>query len=124
MEDATRRKRALVVDDASITRTMLCKMLAAQGFACIEAATGEDAIKIYNTEHPELVVLDIHIDRISGMGVLQVILRLDPQARVVIVSSESDRQIIDELMRIGAKAFVPKPFQPETLTDAIARALA
>ena len=67
--------------------------------------------------------MDVFLDKISGVGALQVILRLDPQARVVIVSSESDRKIIDELYKIGAKAFVAKPFAPEALADAVALAL-
>jgi two-component system, chemotaxis family, chemotaxis protein CheY len=115
-------KRVLIVDDSSSTRLILNKIISAQGFECTEAATGDEAIKAYNTDRPALVMLDIHIDNLSGMGVLQVIRSIDPDARVIVVSNESDKNIIDKMISLGARAFVPKPFEPEILKDAISRA--
>ena len=124
MNESWTGKRALIVDDASITRTMLNRFLTEDGFACQEAATEEEAIRIFHTERPDLVTLDIHMDKLSGMGVLQVLLRIDPAVRVVIVSSETDKHIVAEVLRLGAKSFVPKPFAREELTGAISRAFA
>lgn len=116
-------KPVLIVEDATIIRTMLKNIFAAQGFACLEASSGDEAIKLYNTERPDLVTLDIHIDRLSGLSVLQVLRNLDPSVRVIVISVEPDRHIIEEVIRQGAKAFVAKPFEPEVLQEAIAVAL-
>lgn len=116
-------KRVLIVDDASITRSILRKILSGAGFDCIEASSGEEALRVYNAERPDVVTLDIHMDRLSGMGVLQVLLKLDPNARVVVVSSEGDRAIIDQLKQLGIKSFVPKPYEPDALTNAVVHAL-
>lgn len=103
-------------------RSMIVKILTAQGFACVEAESGEEAIKSYKAQPADLVTLDIHIGGLSGMSVLQVLRTLDPSARIIVVSVDGDRVYIEEAIRQGAKAFVAKPFLPETLQDAIARA--
>ena len=123
MAETNNNKRILIVDDASGTRAILNKILSAQGFECTEVATSDEALRTYNAERPALVMLDIHIDDITGMGVLQVLRQLDPDAKVVIVSNESDRAIIDKMMSLGAKGFVAKPFEPDAIADAIKRAL-
>jgi len=101
---------------------MLNKILSEDGFVCAEAANGEEAIKAYKAQPADLVTLDIHIDGLSGMSVLQVLRTIDPNARIIIISVEGDRAFIEEAIRQGAKAFVAKPFLPETLRDAMARA--
>jgi len=122
MAEPQGRKRVLIVEDASIIRAMLNKTFAAQGFDCIEVTRGEDAIKAYRDSKPDLVTLDIHMEGLSGMSVLQVLRTIDPNARIIIVSVDGDRVFIEEAIRQGAKAFVVKPFQPEALVEAVARA--
>jgi two-component system chemotaxis response regulator CheY len=116
-------KRILIVDDAASTRVLLRKLLEAQGFECSEAASGEEAVRVYHANPPDLVTLDIHMDALSGMAVVQVLLRIDPKARLVIVTSEEDKNFIKELQRMGVKDIVHKPFQPEQLHAAVAHAL-
>ena len=116
-------QRVLIVDDASTTRVLLRKLLEAKGFQCIDAASGEEAVKIFHTQRPDLILLDIHMDKLSGMAVVQVILQIDPKARIVMVTSDSEQRIIDQLFRMGVKEVVNKPFQSEKLYDAIAHAL-
>lgn len=116
-------KRVLIVDDATTTRVLLRKLLDKQGFECTEAASGEAAVKAFHAQRPDLVTLDIHMEQLSGMGVVQVLLKIDPKARIVIVTSETEKRILDELYRMGVKEVVNKPFQPEQFYDAIAHAL-
>ena len=120
---ASGRQRVLIVDDASTTRALLRKLLEAQGFECIDAASGEEAVKVYHAQRPDLILLDIHMDKLSGMAVVQVIFKIDPKARIVMVTSDSEKRITDELLRMGVKEVVYKPFQSEKLYDAIAHAL-
>jgi len=121
--EAPAGKRVLIVDDASSTRTLLRRLLDGQGFLCTEASSGEEAVKAYHAQRPDLITLDIHMEKLSGMGVVQVLLKIDPKARIVIVTSETEKRFIDELFRMGVKDVVHKPFQTEQLYDAIAHAL-
>lgn len=123
MSEPSNGKRILIIDDASGTRALLGKLLKNQGFECSEAASGEEAVKLYHAQRPDLVTLDIHMDKLSGMGVVQVLLKIDPKARIVIVTSETEKRFLDELLRMGAKDVVNKPFQTERLYEAIANAL-
>ncbi|MGH7683085.1 MAG: response regulator, partial [Vulcanimicrobiaceae bacterium] len=75
MPDASIGKRILIVDDASTTRVLLRRLLDAQGFICLEASSGEQAVKVFHEQRPDLVTLDIHMDQLSGMGVIQVLLK-------------------------------------------------
>ena len=123
MPEGSTRKRILIVDDASTTRVLLRKLLEAQGYECVEAKSGEEAVAMYHAGRPDLVTLDIHMEQLSGMAVVQVLLRIDPKARLVIVTSETEKRITDELLRMGAKEIVQKPFQSEQLREAIEHAL-
>ena len=117
------KKRVMVVDDVGTTRVLLRKILTNAGYEVIEAESGEVAIKTYHTIKPDAVTMDVFLDKLSGIGALQVILQLDPDARVVMCSSQSDHGFIEDTKRLGARGYLRKPFDPETVRDAIAAAL-
>jgi len=121
--EASHGKRILIIDDATTTRQLLRKLLEKEGYVCSEAASGEEAVKLFHAQPPDVVTLDIHMDKLSGMGVVQVLLKINPKARIVIVTSDTEKRILDELLRMGVKDVVNKPFQSERLYDAIAHAL-
>jgi CheY-like chemotaxis protein len=116
-------KRILIADDASTTRVLLRKLFEQHGYECIEAKSGEEAVKMFHLDRPDLITLDIHMDKLSGMAVLQVLLKIDPSVRVVIVTSETEKHIVDQLFRMGVRDVVHKPFESARLTEAIAAAL-
>jgi len=117
-------KRALVVDDVGTTRAILRKILTEQGYEVIEAESGEDAIKVYHTQRPDLVTMDIHMGKVSGLGAVQVIFKINPEARIIAVSSEHSQNYIAEALRMGVKAYIKKPFTSEQVLEAIAKAWA
>jgi len=117
-------KRVLVVDDVATTRSILRKILSEQGYEVIEADSGEDAIKMYHAEKPDAVTMDIHLAKVSGLGAIQVILRIDPGARIIVCSAEYSPQYVLETLRMGAKAYIAKPFTTETVMTAVAKAFA
>ena len=116
--------RVMVVEDVATTRTLLRKILSSAGYDVIEVETAEQAIKTYNEVKPDAVTMDVFLDKISGVGALQVILRIDPKARIVMCSSQHDSGFIQETKKLGAKGYLRKPFEPQAVRDAIAEALA
>ncbi len=117
-------KTVLIIDDASITRAILRRIFIDHGFEVIEADSGERGVHLFQERRPNLVTMDIHMARLSGLGAIQVLLRIDPNARVLVVSSEHSPPVILEAIKIGAKGYVGKPFTPQTLMTAVEKALA
>ena len=117
------KKRIMIVEDVATTRTLLRRILAQAGYDVIEVETAEQAIKLYRDEKPDAVTMDVFMDKLTGVGALQVILRLDPDARVVMCSSQHDSGFIAETRKLGARGYLRKPFEPEAVRTAIADAL-
>jgi two-component system chemotaxis response regulator CheY len=114
----------MIVEDVATTRTVLRKILASGGYDVVEADSGEAAIRNYRTEMPDVVIMDVHMADLSGVGAMQVIMRLDPNARVVICTSDADIAFVAETKRLGARGYLRKPFAPEAVIKAIDEALA
>jgi two-component system chemotaxis response regulator CheY len=119
--------RVLVVDDALFMRRMLSDILKKEGIEiCGEAENGKDAIDKYQQLKPDLVTMDIvmpKIEEIDGIGAVKEIVKIDPQAKIIMVSAMGQHSLVVEAIQAGAKDFVTKPFQPSRVVEAVKRAL-
>jgi two-component system chemotaxis response regulator CheY len=114
----------LIADDALFTRMMLRNILSENGYnAVVEAETGAEAIWAYERWQPDLVIMDINMPEMDGMTAVKNILRLDPEAKIIICSALGERQLMLEALEEGVKDFITKPFQPEKVLEAIERCL-
>jgi two-component system chemotaxis response regulator CheY len=113
-----------VVDDTAIMRAIVSRILRESQFEVIEASNGADAIQSYFREKPDIVLMDLNMDGIDGTTAIRGILQINAQARIVVCSATSDAHIVMNLLKIGAKGYVTKPFTPEKLLNAINSALA
>jgi len=102
----------LIVDDASFMRTVLRDIVKSNGLASqiIEAGDGVEGVKNYQKYRPDLVTMDINMPKADGIQALRAIMKLDPGAKVVMVSSVEQKEIVQDAMRIGARDYVVKPF--------------
>jgi two-component system, chemotaxis family, chemotaxis protein CheY len=117
-------KRALVVDDTAIMRVLLGRILREAGFDVVEASSGAEAIQSYYRERPDIVLMDLNMEGIDGTAAIRGILKVNPDARIVVCSATSDAHIVLNLLRLGAKGYVTKPFTPEKLLGTINSAMA
>jgi two-component system chemotaxis response regulator CheY len=90
--------------------------------AC-EAANGNDAIIEYDRLSPDIVLMDIVMPGLEGVETVRRICKANPEARIIMVSSVSNQEKIDEAMAAGARYFVAKPVTTEELRIAIEKAL-
>ena len=105
--------RILIVDDASFMRSIIRDIFARGPFTVIgEAENGMDAVRLYREERPDLTTMDIVMPVMDGLAALREIIRLDPAARVVMVSALGQDALIAEAIDTGARDFIVKPFQP------------
>ncbi len=109
-------KTVLVVDDSSFMRKYIKQILTQNDYDVIgEATNGEEAIEQYMALKPNVITMDIAMDKINGIEASKKILELDPNAKIVIVSSLSQKSIIIKLLESGVRDFVVKPIKEETL---------
>jgi two-component system chemotaxis response regulator CheY len=115
----------LVVDDAAFMRMMLKDILVEAGHRVIgEGETGTEAVQLYATLKPDLVTLDMVMPKKNGMTAAEEILTLDRQARIIVVSSVGQEEIARQALKLGVKAYLLKPFQPDQVKACVAGILA
>jgi two-component system chemotaxis response regulator CheY len=105
-------KKILVVDDASFMRTVLKDIIKGNGLASevIEAGDGVEGVKAYQTQKPDLVTMDVNMPKADGIQALRAIMKIDPAAKVVMVTSVEQKQIVQDAMKLGARDYIVKPF--------------
>jgi two-component system chemotaxis response regulator CheY len=102
----------LIVDDASFMRIVLKDILISHGLASqiYEAGDGLAAVEAYKKFKPDVVTMDINMPKADGIQALQTILRLNPRAKVVMVTAVEQKHVVQDAMKAGARDYVVKPF--------------
>ncbi len=113
-------RKVLVVDDAVLMRNVLRNVLENNGFEVSgEATNGLEAIEKYQELKPDLVTLDITMPEMNGLETLKALKALDKDCKVVIISALEHEKIIAEAFASGARGFIAKPFQIQTVVDTL-----
>jgi CheY-like chemotaxis protein len=116
--------RVLVVDDNPEVRTMLEDALTALGYVARTAADGAAAVRAVLAEPPDVVLLDVHMPGLSGVGALPTIVALAPHAKVIMISGATNEDVLKRSLAFGAHDYVTKPFEISSLSRALETALA
>ena len=106
-----KKAKILVVDDEKSMREFLEIMLTKEGYEMIIADDGEQACEILDREVFDLVITDIRMKNINGIGVLKKAKDVDPGAMVVLISAFATAETAVEAMKEGAYDYIPKPFK-------------
>ena len=117
------RPKILIVDDSSLSRRTLRRILETAEYEIVEADDGMVALETYFLEKPSLVLLDLVMKGMYGLDVLVKLREMDQQARVIVASADiqsSTRKMVDEA---GALGFINKPFVAEQVIAAVQAAL-
>lgn len=116
---------ALIEDDTFLAGMYVTK-LSLEGFAVKLATDGQAGLKLVQTEHPELVLLDLVLPKLAGLDVLKAIrsdakLKLTP---VIVLTNLGDRETIERAMGLGATDYVIKAhFLPSEVVSKVQRLL-
>jgi CheY-like chemotaxis protein len=109
--------RILLVDDDAFVRRLLRLTLSAHDFEIAEASDGDLALDLIDAQHPELVLLDWQMPFTPGSTVLKRLQERHPDLPVVVLTTDTTQRA--EAMRLGATAFLTKPFSPLGLLETI-----
>ena len=114
----------MVVDDEAPIRTMVSQVLVAEGYEVVEAASAEDALKVFGEKHCPLVISDIRMGGMSGLELLDEVKRLRPQTLVVIMSAYVSIDSAIAALKAGAYDYLIKPFEDlELIVSVVRRAM-
>lgn len=114
----TKRPRVLIAEDEAIIRMDLREILEEEGYEVVEAADGEEAVRLAREVRPELAILDIKMPRKDGLEAAQEISE-EGIAPVLILTAYSQRDLVEQAAEAGAMAYLVKPFQKHDLLPAI-----
>lgn len=114
-------KTVLIADDAAFMRMQIKDKLESEGLEVIaEAENGEEAVRKYNSEKPDLVTMDITMPEMDGLeATKEIINNIDSEANIIMVSAMGQQKMVIEAIETGAEDFIVKPFDDDRITEAI-----
>jgi two-component system chemotaxis response regulator CheY len=114
----------LIVDDALFMRMMIRDILSKDGFDVVgEAENGVEAVERFKEMRPDLVTMDIVMPEMDGIEAVKQIMKIDPDAKILMCSAMGQQPLVVEALEAGAKDFIIKPFQPSKVIEAVEKAL-
>jgi two-component system nitrate/nitrite response regulator NarL len=113
--------KILIVDDHEVVRDGLKNILTSLENIAVagEAGNGEDAVKMYSSLKPDLVIMDISMPGMNGIEATRVIKEKDPDAKILILTMHDNQEYLNQIIRSGAKGFILKNTDKEELLDAV-----
>jgi two-component system, chemotaxis family, chemotaxis protein CheY len=126
MSGALPQLKILMVDDHPLTLTLLGNILKQLGFINLkEAEDGERALAVISTEDITLLFTDLNMPNLSGVELIRRLRKNEAtkELPVIVVSGESDREMVMQALQAGADAFVVKPFSSKIIREKIVQVL-
>jgi len=119
------QKRVLIIEDSPETQQLLAELvLEPSGYRPIAALNGEEGLQMALEEHPDLIILDMQLPKMSGIAVLEALQQRDVDIPVIFATVSESPELIVQAFRLGAHDYVIKPFGPQEMQEAIQRAFA
>jgi DNA-binding response OmpR family regulator len=116
VEDAVQRD-ILVIEDEVAVNNNIRKILAKKGYQVDQAVTKEEALQKIEQRGYRLVLLDLKIPGVKGLELLRAIREKRPESLVIIITGYASIETAKETARLGAVAYLPKPFTPDEIRE-------
>ncbi len=116
-------EKILVVDDNKYIRFALSTLLEESGYKPITAETGQKGIEEIKAKKPALVVMDRKLPDCDGVDLLNEVKKIAPDIPVIILTAYADYKTEEQAIKLGAYAFISKPFDNDTIIELIKKAL-
>jgi two-component system response regulator FlrC len=114
-------RRVLVVEDDEALREAISFTLGVHEISHCLARNGIEALALLNTETPAIIVSDVRMPELDGIGLLRAVRRQMPDVPFVLMTAYADVAAAVDAIKCGAREFLLKPFQPETLIEVVER---
>jgi two-component system chemotaxis response regulator CheY len=104
-------KKVIIADDSSFMRLRIRQIIEQEDYCVIaEAKDGEEAVNTYQYYTPDIMLLDLTMPNVDGLSALKEIIKINPNAKVVIFSALATKYSMIEAIQLGAKDFIVKPY--------------
>jgi len=115
----------LIVEDSPPMRTILKKIFESNIRNCtiLEATDGIQAVKKYKQFKPDLVTMRIALPKSNGIVALNAIIEINPKAKVIMISDKSQKNLTEDVIKLGAVGYITKPFDRNVVTPILIKAL-
>ena len=118
----------LIVDDSASMRTVIKRSIEMSGFDVgqfLDAGNGREALAVLEKEWADIILTDIHMPEMDGIAFLKALQEqtVVSSTPVVIVTTEGREERLDELLALGAKVYIKKPFKPEEIRKVLLNVL-
>lgn len=117
------RPRLLVIDDDQLMRKLLARVLTAKGYDTTVAHNGAQAKELLVQGGFDLILTDVHMPQVDGIGVLKMVRETDPDFPVILFTASPSAETAIGALQLHATAYLTKPIDPARLTDEIDKAL-
>jgi len=116
--------KVLIVDDAAFMRMLVKKILVQAGHQIVgEAGNGKEAVEKYKELKPDLVTMDIVMPEMDGISAVKEIMKIDPNAKIIMITAVGQEAKVMEALKSGAKGYIVKPFQAPKVIEEVNRVL-
>ena len=124
-EKTEHRQKVLVADDTQTVRKIAARLLADAGYDVLEAEDGREALDLVHKEHPDLILLDLLMPKMTGFDVLREIKKTGriKETPILIMSGVFKKDVLDFLQASGVAGFVDKEQIRESLLFRVEQAL-
>jgi DNA-binding NtrC family response regulator len=112
----------LVVDDESMMRKLLAKILSREGYNVITAESGTEALETLNKQKVHIVISDMKMPEMNGFELLRSIKKEHPDTGVIIMTNYGDTYTVKDALLLGADEYITKPFKSFEVSLIVERA--
>src|SRR5688500_14583898 len=119
----TQPLKCLVVDDEPRLRQVLLHLMRGDGFTCLEASNGVEAIELLERQPVPLVMSDMRMPRMDGIELLRTLRQRWPDTAVVMITAVADVEVAVSCLAMGAMDYLTKPFHLEEVRARVRQAL-
>ena len=115
------QRTILVADDDASIRSLLKQLLADEGYAVLEAATGTEVVEQVKAANPDLVIMDVRMPELDGIEALQKVKVASPSTSVLIMTAFGTSNAAIKAMELGAFDYITKPFELDKIAHTVKR---
>ena len=104
----------LLADDSRFMRKSLAQTVRSIGGKVVgEATTSSEAISMFTHLRSDIVTMDISMPGVSGIEAIKIILQIDPNVSIIVISGADLQEVREQVFNLGVKMFITKPFDPK-----------
>ncbi|MHC4877549.1 MAG: response regulator [Planctomycetota bacterium] len=118
----TKPYHLLIADDDPDFREVL-RSIFEPWFALMEAASGEQAVEIVEGERVDLVLLDMNMERLTGLETIRIVKQIDQRLPCILVTGDFDERLQTEALQADAWSVLPKPVRKQELIQTVSLAI-